>query len=249
MVRSQSYTKLTPLLSIGILLALAQVSVQQILADEINPGLYSSNSNPYGIPFANWTAKWWQWFIGIPNSQQPFADATGEKCGTNQGGPVWYLVGAAGKVERTCTIPSDKAILFPILDTECSYSESPSLKTQEDLRKCALDANKDAIIKASVDNQEIKVVDKYRVTSNIFNVTYPNDPVFPTNSNFSQAVSDGWFIFLEPLKPGEHVIKFSASQLAGPTTAENTAVDVTYHLNIKENATSLDNPILDKKSG
>ena len=96
-----------------------------------------------------------------------------------------------------------------------------------------------------MDNQEIKLVDKYRVTSSIFNVTYPNDPVFPTNSNFSQPSSDGWFILLEPLKPGEHVIKFSASQLpAGPTTAENTAVDVTYHLNIKENATSLDNPIL-----
>ena len=97
MVSIRIYTKLTPLLIIGILFALAQVSVQQILADEINPGLYSSNSNPYGIPFANWTAKWWQWFIGIPNSQQPFADATGEKCGTNQGGPVWYLVGGSRK--------------------------------------------------------------------------------------------------------------------------------------------------------
>jgi hypothetical protein len=64
-------------------------------------------------------------------------------------------------------------------------------------------------------------------------VTYPSDPVFPTNSNFSQAVSDGWFIFLEPLEPGEHEIKFSASQLGGPTTAESTAVDVTYHLTIK----------------
>ena len=64
------------------------LAFEQILADEINPrGLYSSNSNPYGIPFADWTAKWWQWFIRIPNSQQPFADATGEKCGTNQGGP------------------------------------------------------------------------------------------------------------------------------------------------------------------
>jgi hypothetical protein len=249
MVSTRGYPKLTPLFSVVILFALAQVGSQQILADEINPGLYSSTSNPYDIPFTDWTAKWWQWFIGIPNSQQPFADATGEKCGTNQGGPVWYLLGAAGKVERTCTIPSDKAILFPILDTECSYSESPSLKTEEDLRKCAIDANKDAIIKASVDNQEIKDLDKYRVTSRIFNVTYPSDPVFPTRSNFSQAVSDGWFIFLEPLKPGEHEIKFSASQLGGPTTAEITAVDVTYHLNIKESAISLDNPILSKKSG
>ena len=96
--------------------------------------------------------------------------------------PRWST---AGKVERTCTIPSDKAILFPILDTECSYSESPSLKTEEDLRKCAIDANKDAIIKASVDNQEIKDVDKYRVTSRIFNVLIPvtlyslQIPIFP----------------------------------------------------------------------
>ena len=33
------------------------------------------------------------------------------------------------------------------------------------------------------------------------------------------------------------------------TTAESTALDVTYHLDVKENATSLDNPILNKKSG
>ena len=54
---------------------------------------------------------------------------------------------------------------------------------------------------------------------------------------------------LEPLKPGQHELKFSASQLGGQTTAESTALDVTYHLDVKENATSLDNPILNKKSG
>lgn len=212
---------------------LVQLSSQLVLADEINPGLYSPNSSPYGTSFDKWTTKWWQWFIGIPNNQQPFPDTTGEKCGIKQAGPVWYLVGAAGKVERNCIIPSDKAILFPILNTECSYSETPTLKTEQDLRKCAVESNKDAVLKASLDNHEIKNIDNYRVTSSLFNVTYPSDPVFPTNSNFSQAVSDGWFIMLEPLKPGTHELKFSASQLGAGTTGENTVMDVKYNLNVK----------------
>ena len=216
-------------LSISPVLATAQ----RVFADELNPGLYSPDSNPYGTSFPVWTTKWWQWFIGIPNSQQPFPDTTGEKCNTNQAGPVWYLVGSGGKVERNCSIPSSKAILFPILNTECSYSESPSLKNEAELRKCAVDSNKDAILSASLDNQEIKNIDKYKITSGLFNVSYPSDPVFVTNSNFSQAVSDGWFIMLEPLKPGQHELKFSASQVGAQTTGESTALDVTYHLTIK----------------
>ena len=216
-------------LSISPVLATAQ----RVFADELNPGLYSPDSNPYGTSFPVWTTKWWQWFVGIPNSQQPFPDTTGEKCDTNQAGPVWYLVGSGGKVERNCSIPSSKAILFPILNTECSYSESPSLKNEAELRKCAVDSNKDAILSASLDNQEIKNIDKYKITSGLFNVSYPSDPVFVTNSNFSQAVSDGWFIMLEPLKPGQHELKFSASQVGAQTTGESTALDVTYHLTIK----------------
>lgn len=88
------------------------------------------------------------------------------------------------------------------------------------------------------------------MTTSVFNVTYAKDPVTPTNSNVSQSISDGWFVFLEPLKPGQHEIKFTASQLAQQNTAEPEALmDVTYHPNVKENTTSLDNPILDKKSG
>ena len=67
--------------------------MQTVLADEINPGLYSPNSKPFGLTLADWTVKWWQWFIAIPNSQHPFGDSTGEKCGVGQAGPVWFLLG------------------------------------------------------------------------------------------------------------------------------------------------------------
>ena len=70
-----------------------QFNTQLLLADEFNPGLYSSNSNPYGTSLTEWNTKWWQWYIGIPNTGHPFADGTGVSCGVNQGGPVWYLAG------------------------------------------------------------------------------------------------------------------------------------------------------------
>jgi hypothetical protein len=232
MSRNYHY-ELIGLFALVLLISPVLATAQRVIADELNPGLYSPDSNPYGTSFPVWTTKWWQWFIGIPNNQQPFPDTTGAKCNTNQAGPVWYLVGSGGKVERNCSIPSSKAILFPILNTECSYSESPSLKNEAELRNCAVDSNKDAILSASLDNREIKNIDKYKITSGLFNVSYPSDPVFPTNSNLSQAVSDGWFIMLEPLKPGQHELKFSASQVGAQTTGESTALDVTYHLTVK----------------
>ena len=120
LARIDIFSKLIGSAIIFVFLAPFVITGYEAMADDVNPGLYSQNSTPYGISFPVWTTKWWQWFIEIPNSQHPFTDITGERCGTNQAGPVSYLVGATGKAERTCTIQSDKAILFPILNTECS---------------------------------------------------------------------------------------------------------------------------------
>jgi hypothetical protein len=42
-----------------------------------------------------------------------------------------------GAVERTCTIPSGKAIMFSPINSECSYAEYPDEKTETDLLECA----------------------------------------------------------------------------------------------------------------
>ena len=36
------------------------------MADVMNPGVFSPDSKPYGYTFAQWSEKWWQWFLSIP---------------------------------------------------------------------------------------------------------------------------------------------------------------------------------------
>jgi hypothetical protein len=51
------------------------------------------------------------------------------------------------------------------------------------------------------------------------------------SSGKTQAVSDGWWVFLQPLAPGKHEIHFSGVLVANLSTAtQSFADDVTYNL-------------------
>jgi hypothetical protein len=55
-------------------------------------------------------------------------------------------------VDRYCTIPAGKAILFTILNSECSYAEFPSLKTEKQLRQCSKEMQDSVIhVQATLD--------------------------------------------------------------------------------------------------
>ena len=71
------------------------------------------------------SAAWWQWLLAIPTAESPTVDSTGENCGVNQEGPVWFLAGTTGgSAVRNCIIPAGKAILFPIITAEWSRAEA-----------------------------------------------------------------------------------------------------------------------------
>jgi hypothetical protein len=75
---------------------------------------FQADSKPYGLTYGEWTARWWQWAYSIPKDVNPAYDDTGRYCTQGQSGPVWFLTGTYGHpVDRYCTIPFGKAILFP----------------------------------------------------------------------------------------------------------------------------------------
>jgi hypothetical protein len=104
-----------------------------------------------------------------------------------------------GKVSRSCAIPAEKAILFPVINVECDYF-SPELKTESDLRGCAKsDRDKATNLQATVDGVSIPDLKDYRVQSPVFNITLPKDNTAGYPAGVTQAVSDGFWILLKPL--------------------------------------------------
>ena len=70
-------------LVIGLISYAAQI-VPLVSAYELSP------------PNKNLQVQWWDWILGIPASNSPVLDETGEDCAVDQRGPVWYLAGFAG---------------------------------------------------------------------------------------------------------------------------------------------------------
>ena len=207
-----------------------------IYGDSINPNVLAADSKQYGTSYAEWGAKWQQWLISVPQSLNPANDPTGKNCPQNQNGPVWFLAGTTGgSAERTCTIPAGKAIFFPIIASECDYASYPNVKSEPGLVLCAqADDNRAINVKATLDGVNLKQLDKYRVTSPLFSITYRPNNVFGLPPGQTQGIVDGYWVFLQPLSPGKHELHFTGLTPGNPTTGTtNFAIDVTYHLTVQ----------------
>ncbi len=62
-------------------------------------------------------ARWAQWGASTKTERSPIADLTGEYAGVEQPYDIWFLAGSfGGSVRRSCTIPANKKIFFPVFN-------------------------------------------------------------------------------------------------------------------------------------
>jgi len=222
-----------------------QAAVAQISSNTTNPFNNSSmTSSPtpftadtmqYNLTYGEWTARWWQWVLSIPEDRNPAADETGQYCGEGQSGPVWFLAGTfGGLIERNCDIPAGKSILFPVINAECSYAEYPDLRTESELRSCAFSSNEGVSeLMVTIDGQAIdeSQLRSYRVQSPLFNLTLSENNIFGLPASTTQAVSDGFWVFLPPLGSGQHEIHFRGATIDFTTESQNNFVtESLYHI-------------------
>ncbi|HYY71851.1 MAG TPA: hypothetical protein VE595_05515 [Nitrososphaeraceae archaeon] len=176
---------------------------------DISNFIYDIDSNPFNVSYADWTEKWWQWTYSIPWDKNPSYDDTGKYCSENQSGPVWFLTLAYGHpVTRICVIPENTALLITLLNSECSCAEFTLLKTEEGLRECAKRIQ-DLVVggNASLNKMPIPNLENYRVQTDIFNFTLPENNILNLTSQTTHAVADGNWLFLKPLPAGTHELK------------------------------------------
>lgn len=208
-----------------------------------NYGLFTSESSPYETPYPEWIGKWWAWWLGIPNDLHPTNNYSDSKrCSTMQNGPVWYLpdiLPGKGKIEYTCSVPSDKGILLPLTTTMCDRgSEGPVSDTE--LAQCADNIlTPVSNIAVTVDGKKVDVSKSYAKT-NFFNVTYPKDPaafwgkIQPGTYN---GTATGYFLFLHDLPKGEHNIGLKVVDLLkgneGPPPKFDPPREGTFKINVQ----------------
>ena len=190
------------------------------------------------------TAQWWQWLLSIPSSVNPLTDTKGDYCMVGQRGPIWFLVGSPGgsPVSRSCSVPQGTTLFFPVINTATANTpnacgqgpENLTAKEQQASIKPFIDAAQN--LKVTVDHQTIRKTLLRRVQATPFAIALPEDNIFVPGCStlnppgqpagvFSPAVADGYYVSLDPLKPGAHEIHIQAQ-------SDSFTVDVTYNLTV-----------------
>ncbi len=200
-----------------------------------NPGVIPPNARPYGLTYAQWSAKWFQWGLSLPVAGHPFNGCPSPP-DAGQSGPVWFLAG--GPTECAITVPVGKAVFFPLVTAECSDLEGLG-GTEADQRACA-NFFADHIVVSSlfceIDGVPVNNLARYRFASPQFNFTAPTPWVFGAVGGTGTSVGDGYYLMLHPLSKGDHTIRFGGafhfSVAEGDPFDLDFGIDTTYHLTI-----------------
>jgi hypothetical protein len=193
--------------------------------------IYETNSSPYGKSYTLWIKLWWKWLISIPKERNPALDTTGQFCSVSQPySNVCFLAGTfGGSVTRNCTIPYGKALLFPVINYETSFAYEPSVRTEKQLQELCLSEIDDIRdIYASIDGESIDVR-KYRVKSGCFEVDMPPNNCLGTLDGLTKIASDGYWLFVDSLPVGNHLLRSFGSCMSG-----RVKIACTYQLTIEK---------------
>jgi hypothetical protein len=217
------------------------VGLTLVYANSGNPGVLPPQSHAFGKTYAQWTVAWWQWMLSTPSSSNPVFDETGANCEIGQSGPVWFLAGTVNEsATRTCTIPTGKALFFPILNVEADYpcpaeynfEPAPGQSLEDFLTESAKAWLQVRALNVEIDGVPLQNLFGYRVTSPLFTFTGNTslthwDPCITGEPQ--PAVSDGYWIMLAPLSAGNHTLHFHGAATSWGTDFD---VDVTYNLTV-----------------
>jgi hypothetical protein len=190
---------------------------------------------------AELTAMWWQWVAGIPASQSPLLDATGEFAGVGQpykGSKVFFLAGVngSGSAERSINVPQGTALFFPLVNVffidSIGRGRDPVNNPTVPQLYAIVKAQVDTVHDLHVTLDDVSLLDSaQRVVSPPFAFKLPKDNIFGAVApagEYAPGVSDGYWFYLPALPPGNYDLKFG-----GIIDALNASIDITYHITVE----------------
>jgi hypothetical protein len=203
-----------------------------------------------GHSYAEWGAKFWQWSYSMPVDAHPLFGTADISAG--QSGPVWFIGGTfaatepypgeiVGTADRSGTIPSGKALFFPILNAEASTLEGNGT-TAEELTAAAQFFNSFVDIDSlfcEVDGVAATRLGSYTALSPaaIYGPLPENSVLasqgYPVAAGDTSAfVADGYYVMLRPLPVGVHTIHFGGTADYTDAFGFTFSLDITYTITV-----------------
>jgi hypothetical protein len=226
-------------------------------------GFFSKGEQPFGKSYDAWASEYWNKWIG-KNTDQATPKPGG--CLTvnnnNKSESMVILMDSADVTTpptQACQISSNQGIIVPLWAGWCDTGSNGRTSTDEQLALCAREQNLgnigsevkvDGIPVAKLEvsqtvnpgvssvNSIVKSLDNVtNFTSKGFTLTIPADTHKPNQATGTwRAVSDGFWVFLKPLSPGQHTLFYNVrvtptGALTSPGTNPHFA-DISYNLQV-----------------
>ena len=170
---------------------------------------------------------WTQWVMALPYSTGPINDPTGAACASGQQGDLWFLAGTAGgSAERTCDVPADRQLVFPLLNWFCAffpelYPDDEAVAQGVSEMVGAIGSLPDGVCELTLKLDGVDLLadldaanDLFGYTDDVFEVE-ANDDHFASAEGFAggtiPAITAGYYVRIKPLAPGDHVLEFGGS--------------------------------------
>lgn len=196
-------------------------------------------SGPYGKSYAEWTKEWWKYVMSFDCNTNPLNYPV-LSYSIDQRGPVIFLVGSKnGIASRDIEMSGNKAILVPVINTISSFPcVDPSLAPApgQNLEQYLKSANnqlmdQDTNMKALLDGKPIRITNENRIDTDVFYFTGRKDLIYCLDAcvtgQVQAAVSDGYWIMINGLTRGKHVLRIHAEILQS-----GIVVDANYTLHV-----------------
>lgn len=202
-----------------------------------NPQIIPPNAKPYGLTYAQWSAKWEQWLLSLPVAGNPQLGCPNPP-DAGQSGPVWFISPQFG-APASCaiSIPAGKAVFVPIMAVFFdSLSGTNSAEEQRDLAQFFANHIVPSSLFCEIDGVPVNNLTRYRFLSPQFSFIAPSPWIGGDVGGASTATADGYYLILHPLSAGAHTIHWRSivhlSIAEGDPFDADVASDMTYYLNV-----------------
>jgi hypothetical protein len=231
--------------------ALAGLLLLAVAASSSFGQVLPPNSQPYGVSYQEWAARFWQRLLSLPVDAASYSAPLSD----GQSGQVWLLaspLGSPPSATLNFSIPAGKAMLLSPLTYWVDNANCPSFTdfTVDELRAQAsavwslvseTSCTIDGVTVPELTNPQDS---PYLFDSTVFSYTLPDHDTYPTvlfgatcianGTTIGPAVAEGEFLMIQPLPVGQHIIHTTA--VLGPAASPFLVTDITFVITVTNQA-------------